>query len=94
MMKRQRIVEIELNELAECYDPTSPLDSPVYKAQCITFKLAKVVSGISSSVTTTQAVSDQVAPYCLRIKPQYRHKTTQAFRNKIAAEMRAIRAAS
>jgi hypothetical protein len=94
MIKPHRIVEIDLNELVECYDPSCPLDSPVYKTQCITFKLAKIVAGINSSVTTTKVISDQTAPYCLRIKRQYRHKSTQAFRNKIAKEMRLIRLAA
>jgi hypothetical protein len=89
-----KMIAVELKDLVECYDPACPLDSPVYKTQCTTFNLAKIISGINSSVTTTQVISDQTAPYCLRIRRQYRHKSTQAFRNKVAAEMRAIRSAA
>lgn len=89
-----KTVEIELKDLIECYDPSSPLDSPVYKTQCATFKLAKHITGINSSVTTTQVISDQTAPYCLRIKREYRHKETQAFRDCVAREMRRLRQAA
>lgn len=67
--------------------------SPVYKAQVASFTVAKELAGNHANVSTMDDFTAQRAPFCLRIKKEYRHASTQQFRNLVAQRLRVDRKA-
>ena len=61
----------------------------VYKTQCKTYAIACDVT--KNYFNATSIESSFKPPFCLRIVKQYRTKEMQAFRDKIACDVKLIR---
>ena len=70
------------NTSAMLFTPTA-----TYKAMCVTTRIAREISGVRGDVCTYSALFD--SPYCLRIVRAYRTPAVQAYRDRIAFEIRA-----
>ena len=68
------------------HGPTHDQHSPVYKAQCRTFTLARQMTG--NDATATHGSQAEKPPFCLRIVPAYRTARQQTFRDEVARQMR------
>jgi hypothetical protein len=74
---------------ADCERSLYPWRTPVYTAQCVSFALAKKLSGHYADVSIMQMHKRR--PYCLRVLPAFRTPEIQAFRDEVAAAVKELR---
>jgi len=63
------------------------MNSSVYKVQCKTFSLARELANDYRNATPMDACMKP--PFCLRVVKEHRLPSMQAFRDKVAREIRA-----
>ena len=80
--------QLKLDKIAGQY--TGPA-GVIYEVQCYTSEVARNMTGDHRQVTSTREAFTQQPPFCLRVVKPYRTANTQAFRDKVAQEVRNIR---
>ena len=78
-----------LETVRQSLAPAEPWHTPLYLAQCFTFRIATSLAGDFRDVSTWE---ERLAPpFCLRLRRAYRGPTAQAFRDTVAREARRAR---